>query len=160
MTRAQAGGALLELLVVLMLVAAAGAMLWRLHPLASRLALQAAASEIASDLRVAQARSLGERDPDRAHGLTLPVGSDRYAVVVRAGGIVVPVGTRVLPPGVRITYARFGGATPATVLFTGTSWFGAPSGGGTVTLASGTARLCVRLMPATGRTRLTRTGCP
>jgi len=61
---------------------------------------------------------------------------------------------------VRITFARFGGTNSSTVLFTGVSWFGAPSGGGTVTLARGAVRICVRVMPATGRTRITRSGCP
>jgi len=156
----QAGWTLVELVVVLTLVAVAAAGLWRLPPLGGRLALRAAASTLVSDLRTAQARSLGERDPDRAHGLDLSVGSDRYLRVVRRGGAVEPVETRLLPAGVRITYARFGGTVPTTVWFPGGSWFGAPSGGGTVTLASGPVRLCVRLMPATGRARLVRTGCP
>ncbi|MDQ7842926.1 MAG: prepilin-type N-terminal cleavage/methylation domain-containing protein [Armatimonadota bacterium] len=160
MRRRQAGWTLVELLVVLTLVAAAAAGLWRLQPLRGRLALRVAATALVSDLRMVQARSLGERNPDRAHGLVLSVGSDRYLRVVRTAGVVEAAEMRILPFGVRITYARFGGAVPTTVWFTGGSWFGAPSGGGTVTLASGPLRLCVRLMPATGRARVAHTGCP
>jgi hypothetical protein len=60
---------------------------------------------------------------------------------------------------VDITYARFGGV-PSLVMFTGVSLLGAPSGGGTVTLAAGSAVLCIRVQPATGRVRVDDARCP
>jgi hypothetical protein len=45
-------------------------------------------------------------------------------------------------------------------MFSGLSLFGAPSGAGTVTLQGGGSRLCVRVLPATGRIRVGASGCP
>src|SRR5207247_7097427 len=86
--------------------------------------------------------------------------SDRYFIVVRDESTTTQSRLRRLPDGVRVTYARFGGAVSTAALFNGVSLFGAPSGGGTVTLANGQARWCVRLLPATGRIRVAAVGCP
>ncbi|HEU5299788.1 MAG TPA: prepilin-type N-terminal cleavage/methylation domain-containing protein [bacterium] len=153
------GLALIELLVVLAVAGLVTGLAVRTGPLGGRLALRAAAAELVGQLRGAQARALGEREPDRAHGLEFPAAGDRYVLFVRSGGVRATVRTHHLPPQVRITYARFGGS-PRMVMFTGVSLLGAPSGGGTVTLASGAARLCVRVLPATGRVRVAAAGCP
>lgn len=103
---------------------------------------------------------MAERRAAVAHGVRFPPGAGVYQVVVREGSRLLVSRDRPLPAGVRITYARFGGAVPDEALFHGRSLFGAPSGGGTVTLAAGRMRLCVRLLPATGRIRVTTIGCP
>jgi len=158
--RTPQGVTLLEVIVVLGIAAGAAALLWRVEPLGARLALRAAAAGLVSDLRMMQARAIGERNAELAYGVELAVGGDRYTLFARAGRGRVPLRTRVLPPGVRITYARFGGTNSGTVFFTGVSLFGAPSGGGTVTFGAGGARLCVRIAPATARPRVARAGCP
>jgi hypothetical protein len=154
------GATVVELLVVLGIAASTGLLVLVAGPLQGRLALRAAAAEIVGELRAAQARSIAGRDPDRAYGVVFTVGGDRYAVIMRDGGQQTVLRTRSLPPRVRITYARFGAGPPGTVLFGGVSLFGAPSGGGTVTLEAGPARLCVRVLPATGRVRVAADGCP
>jgi len=103
---------------------------------------------------------IGERLPDRAHGIEFPASKDRYVVAVQDDLARTPVKVHNLPSSVRITYAVFGGADPSSVWFTGTSLLGAPSGGGTVTFTSNGVQLCVRVLPATGRIRLAQTGCP
>ncbi len=134
--------------------------IWQAGSLAARLRLRSAAVTLVSDLRAAQARAMAERQPARVHGLEFQVGSDRYLVVVRDGPAMSMRQERRLPGGVRVTYARFGGSVPTAAQFHGVSLFGAPSGGGTVTLASGAVRVCVRLLPATGRIRVAGAGCP
>lgn len=154
------GATLIELVVVLAIAGLVGALILRTDPLGGRLALRAAAAGIVSELRTAQARSIGERNPDRAYGVEFAAGGDRYTLFIRTGRVRTTIRTHRLPPRVRVTYARFGGSPVRSVMFSGVSLLGAPSGGGTVTLASGTARLCVRLLPATGRVRVAGTGCP
>lgn len=154
------GATIFEVLVVVGVIAVVAALGWHADPLAARLALRAAASTLAGNLRAAQARAMAERRNDRAHGIEIRPGSDRYVVFVREGTVRVPLREERLPLRVRITYARFGGSPPTIVMFTGVSLLGAPSGGGTVTLASGGARLCVRVAPATGRVRVAATNCP
>jgi len=133
---------------------------WQVGPLSARLRVRAATAVVVSDLRAAQARAMAERRAGRAHGLQFLVGRERYLIVVRDGPAVASQQERRLPGGVRITYARFGGGVPTAALFHGVSLYGAPSGGGTVTVASGAARLCVRVLPATGRIRVAALGCP
>lgn len=135
------------------------ALLWQVRPLQDRIALRAAAVELVSELRAAQARAVAERKPDRAHGIEFPAEGGFYVPFVRAEGGRVPLRQHDLPARVRITYARFGGI-PNLVMFSGVSLLGAPSGGGTVTLRAGSAVLCVRVLPATGRIRIADTGCP
>lgn len=135
------------------------ALLWQARPLADRIALRAAAVELVSELRAAQARAMAEREPDRAHGIEFPAEGDRYVPFVRSGSARAPLRQHHLPARVRITYAKFGGV-PDLVMFTGVSLLGAPSGGGTVTLRAGGAVLCVRVLPATGRIRIANTNCP
>ncbi len=147
-------------MVVLSVMAITTALIWRSGPLGSRLALRAAAAELAGDLRAVQARAMAERDPERAHGIEFPPEGDRYVLVVSTGLIRTAISIRRLRPGVHVTYARFGGPEPSIVSFSTASLYGAPSGGGTVTFAGGNARLCVRLLPATGRVRVTSTDCP
>lgn len=154
------GTSFLELLIVLGIGTVVFAVLiWYSQRLADLLSLRSAAITLVSDLRAAQARSIAERRPDRRHGLELQAEADRYFIVVREGTIRLLAQERRLPPRVRITYARFGGI-PTMIVFTGVSLYGAPSGGGTVTLASGSARLCVRVAPATGRSRVSAVNCP
>ncbi len=133
---------------------------WQAGSLADRLRVRAAATIVVAELRAGQARAMAERRPTVAHGVRFPAGSAHYQVVVRDGSRLLASRDRPLPPGVRIAYARFGGALPDEALFHGRSLFGAPSGGGTVTLAAGQVRVCVRLLPATGRIRVATTGCP
>jgi prepilin-type N-terminal cleavage/methylation domain-containing protein len=160
MARGMRGFALLELLVVLsvgsLLTVAA---FWQVRPLGDRLALRAAAVRLVGDLRGAQARALAERDPARGHGVAFPPDGARYFLYIQTDAVRSTVREQRLHPRVRITYARFGGM-PDAVMFTGVSLLGAPSGGGTVTLSAGSARLCVRVQPATGRARLDDAGCP
>lgn len=160
MDREAWGITVVEVLVVLGIAMIVLALTWRSDPLGGRLALRSAAALLVSDLRLAQARAIVERDPARAHGLEISPGSDRYVVFVREGAVQRIVRAQRLPSRVRITYARFGGAATTAVLFTGVSLFGAPSGGGTVTLSAGSARLCIRVAPATGRVRVSNTNCP
>ena len=160
MGSAARGATLVELLVVLAVAGTAAFLVLKTEPLGGRLALRAAAAEIAGELRAAQSRSLGERDPERAYGVEFVPGGDRYTLFMRVGRVRTSIRAHRLPPRVRITYARFGGSPAGTVMFSGVSLFGAPSGGGTVTLASGSARLCLKVLPATGRVRVTHTGCP
>lgn len=154
------GATLLEVVVAIGLGAIVAVFVWQAGSLTVRLRVRAAAVVLVSDLRTVQARAVAERRSDRAHGLQFLVGGDRYLVVVRDGSVATQSLERRLPPGVRVTFARFGGSVPTAALFHGASLFGAPSGGGTVTLASGPARLCVRLLPATGRIRVAATECP
>lgn len=158
--RAQRGTTLLEVAVAISISAATAALIWRAEPLGARLALRAAAVGLISDLRLVQAKAIGERSPDLAYGLEIPVGADRYTLFVRSGGARAPLRSRTLPPGVRVTYARFGGTNSSSVFFTGVSLFGAPSGGGTVTFTNRAGRLCVRIAPATARPRVTNANCP
>ncbi len=146
--------------MVLSIAALMAAIVWQAGSLVTRVRLRAAAVTLVSDLRAAQARAMAERRSARAHGLEFRVGSDRYLIVVQDDSVVAQGQERRMPPGVLVTYARFGGSIPTAALFHGTSLFGAPSGGGTVTLASGGVRLCVRLIPATGRLRVANRGCP
>jgi type II secretory pathway pseudopilin PulG len=154
-----AGASLVELLVVLGLAGGVAAFVLSLAPLRSSLALRAAAVQVLTEVRAAQARAIASREPDQAYGLVFAVGTARYDVV-RRGAVQQVLQTRALPRQVRITYARFGASPPGTLLFGGASLFGAPSGGGTVTLAAGRRRLCVRVLPATGRVRVAGEGCP
>ncbi|OLD49448.1 MAG: hypothetical protein AUI83_12205 [Armatimonadetes bacterium 13_1_40CM_3_65_7] len=154
------GATLLEILVAIGLIAVVAAIVWQAGSLTARLRVRAAATALVSDLRAAQALAMAERRPRRAHGLQFEPGSDRYFIVVRDESTTTQSRLRRLPDGVRVTYARFGGAVPTAALFNGVSLFGAPSGGGTVTLANGQARWCVRLLPATGRIRVAAVGCP
>lgn len=158
--RAQRGTTLLEVAVAISISAATAALVWQAEPLSARLALRAAAVGLISDLRLVQARAISERSLDRAYGLEIPVGGDHYALFVRSGSTRAPLRTRALPPGVRVTYARFGGTNSSSVFFTGVSLFGAPSGGGTVTFTNRAGRLCVRVAPATARPRVTNANCP
>lgn len=154
------GVTLLEAVVVLGIAATTAALLWRADPLSTRLAVRAAAARLVADLRLAQSQAMGERGGSDAFGIEFPPAGDVYLLTRRASGKVIVVRRQLLPPKVRITYARFGGATPRSILFTGVSLYGAPSGGGTVTLASGAGRMCVRVAPATGRMRVAAAGCP
>lgn len=156
----QAGLTLLEVVVVVGIVAVVSALAWNAHALRVRLDLRAAAMELLADLRAAQARAIGERVPDRAHGIEFPAGGDRYVLVVQDAQTRTPARVRMLPSRVRITHAQFGGVDPSSVWFTGVSLLGAPSGGGTVTFSGGGVQVCVRVLPATGRIRLAQTGCP
>lgn len=146
--------------MVIGLIAIGTTIAWQAGSLTARLRVRAAAAVLVSDLRVVQARAMAERRPGRAHGLQFEVDSDQYLVVVRDGAAVTLSQIRRLPAGVRVTYAKFGGAPATAALFGGTSLFGAPSGGGTVTLTSNRVMLCVRLLPATGRIRVAQQGCP
>lgn len=160
MSRGPHGFALLELLVVLGLATILTvAAIWQVRPLADRLALRATATRLVDDVRNAQARALAERDPSRAYGIEFPADGERYVTFSQAGGVRSPTREERLHHRVRITYARFGGV-PGAVMFTGVSLLGAPSGGGTVSLAAGGASLCIRVQPATGRARIEQTGCP
>ncbi len=160
MDRSARGFTVLELLVVTGIASIlVSALLWQGRPLADRMALRSAASGLVSDLRTAQAAALAEHDADRAHGVEFPADGNRYVTFVRIGAERTPVREQRLPARVRISYARFGGI-PGLVMFTGVSLFGAPSGGGTVTFTAGGATLCVRVQPATGRIRVTDSGCP
>lgn len=150
---------MLEVAVTLGLAAVVAAIVWQAGSLAASLRLRSAAVTLLSDLRTAQARAMAERNPARAHGVQFQVDSDQYLMVEREGATVITSQVRRLPAGVHVTYARFGGATPTAALFDGTSLFGAPSGGGSVTLAGDRMKLCVRLLPATGRIRIARLGC-
>ena len=147
-------------MVAIGLSAIVAVFVWQAGSLMVRLRVRAAAVVLVSDLRTVQARAIAERRPDRSHGLQFQVGSDRYLVVVHDGASVTLSQVRQLPAGVRTTYARFGGNTSTAALFGGTSLFGAPSGGGTVTLTGNRVRICVRLLPATGRIRVSQQGCP
>jgi len=151
---------LLEVAVVLGIIAIVAAIGWQGQALRARYALRSAATQLIADLRAAQNRAIGERLPDRAHGIEFPASKDRYVVAVQDDLARTPVKVHNLPSSVRITYAVFGGADPSSVWFTGTSLLGAPSGGGTVTFTSNGVQLCVRVLPATGRIRLAQTGCP
>lgn len=160
MDRSEPGYSVVEILVVAGIVAIlAVAALWQVGSLADRLALRSAAANLVSDLRLAQSAALAERDPDRAHGVEFPADGDRYVTFVRVGPERTPIRNQRLPARVRISYARFGGISDL-VMFTGVSLFGAPSGGGTVTFSAGSAVLCVRVQPATGRIRVADSGCP
>jgi Tfp pilus assembly protein FimT len=155
------GATLLEAVVVLGILGVVLTFTWSAAgPLMRRLALHSAASVLLSELRAAQARAIAEHRPGRSHGIAFAVGSDHYTIIVREGSRRVPGRVVRLPSGVRTTYARFGGGSPQTAMFSGTSLFGAPSGAGTVTLHAGGSRLCVRVVPATGRIRVASTGCP
>jgi hypothetical protein len=153
------GTSLLEVVIMLGLVATLSALAWQGRGLAARVALAAAARTLVADLRVAQARAIAERQSSRAHGIDFAGDRRRYVRFAREGGVRQAVEIRRLPYSVRVTHARFGGV-PDEVFFTGNSLLGAPSGGGTVTLAAGGARLCVRLLPATGRVRIAKRECP
>ncbi|HXF82114.1 MAG TPA: hypothetical protein VNN19_05120 [bacterium] len=155
-----AGAGVLDLLVVLGIAGCFTAFVLSLEPLRSSLALRAAGAQVLTEVRTAQARAIASREPEQAYGLVFAVGTARYDVVRRASGAQQVVRRRTLPPRVRITYARFGASPPGTVFFGGTSLFGAPSGGGTVTLTAGRRHLCVRVLPATGRVRVAGAGCP
>lgn len=154
------GWTMIEVVVVCGIVATLFGLTWAARPLSGRLAAQSAAAMVVSDIRAAQAKAIAERRADRSHGLQFAVGAERYFSVTRTGGATAVLGQRALPRGVRVTYARFGGGPDTSVLFGGTSLFGAPSGGGTVTLTSGATRMCVRVIPATGRVRVAAVGCP
>jgi type II secretory pathway pseudopilin PulG len=155
------GATLLEAVVVLGILGVVLTFTWSAAgPLARRLALHSAASVLLSDLRAAQARAIAEHRPGRSHGIAFAVGSDRYTIIVREGSRRIPGRVVRLPSGVRTPYARFGGGSPTTAMFSGLSLFGAPSGAGTVTLQAGSSRLCLRVVPATGRIRVATIGCP
>ncbi|MEX0765278.1 MAG: hypothetical protein WD140_00565 [bacterium] len=156
----QRGATLFEVLVVTGILAGVMSAVWLAQPLLARMALRSAAVMLVADLRLVQARAMAERQPDRGHGLEFLADGSRYTVFNRIGSVPTVVREQRLPDRVRVTYARFGGSMPSGVFFTGVSLFGAPSGGGTVTLAAGGARLCVRVLPATGRLRISNTGCP
>lgn len=159
--RQSRGATLLEAVVVLGILAVVLTFTWSAAgPLMRRLALHSAAGVLLSDLRAAQARAIAEHRPGRSHGIAFAVGSDRYTIIVRDGSRRIPGRVVRLPPGVRTAYARFGGGSPTTAMFSGLSLFGAPSGAGTVTLQGGGSRLCVRVLPATGRIRVGASGCP
>jgi hypothetical protein len=149
---------------VLVALGAAGLLValwvWPATSLADRLRARAAATVVVADLRASQARAMASRQATVAHGLRFAPGSDRYQIVVRDGSRVVSAAKRMLPAGARISYVRFGGSVPEEALFHGRSLFGAPSGGGTVTVTAGRARVCVRVLPATGRIRVAAAGCP
>jgi type II secretory pathway pseudopilin PulG len=152
------GATLIELIVFIALAAVIAALLVPFEALRTRLALHTAAAGLVGEIRAAQARALAERDPDRAYGVDFTPG-DAYMLVAATGGVRTVIRTRRLAPGVRVSYARFGSGGPA-VMFSGVSRFGAPSGGGTVSLSGGGARLCIRVLPATGRVRVARLNCP
>ncbi|MGH2348631.1 MAG: prepilin-type N-terminal cleavage/methylation domain-containing protein [bacterium] len=155
------GATLLEVVVVLGILGVVFAFTWSAAgSLARRLALRAAGTVLVSELRAAQARAIAEHRSGRSHGIAFAVGADRYTVIVREGSRRTPGRVVRLPSGVRTTYARFGGGSPQTAMFSASSLFGAPSGAGTVTLQAGGSRLCVRVVPATGRIRVANTGCP
>jgi hypothetical protein len=156
----QRGATLFEVLVVTGILAGVMSAVWLAQPLLARIALRSAAVMLVADLRLVQARAMAERQPDRGHGLEFLADGSRYTVFTRIGSVPTVVREQRLPDRVRVIYARFGGSMPSGVFFTGVSLFGAPSGGGTVTLAAGGARLCVRVLPATGRLRISNTGCP
>lgn len=156
----QRGTTLLEIVLVGGLIASLLGIVWLAQPYLSRAALRSAAAVLVADLRLVQSRAIAERQPDRHHGIEFHLTDSRYVVFSRAGNVTTVVREQRLPARVRLTYARFGGTTPSSVFFTGVSLFGAPSGGGTVTLTAGSARLCVRVLPATGRMRVANTGCP
>ena len=156
----QRGATFFELLIVTGILASVMSAVWLAQPLLARIALRSAAVMLVADLRLAQARAMAERQPDRGHGLEFLADGSRYTVFTRIGSVPTVVREQLLPDRVRVTYARFGGATPSSVFFTGVSLFGAPSGGGTVTLTAGDTRLCVRVLPATGRIRVSNTSCP
>lgn len=156
----QRGATLLEVLIVAGLVAGLTGTVWLVPSLLARVALRAAAVTLVADLRLVQARAIAERQPDRSHGIEFPSDRSRYNIFIRAGSVTTTIRERRLPDRVRLTYARFGGTTPSMVFFTGVSLFGAPSGGGTVTLTAAGARLCVRVLPATGRIRVSNIACP
>jgi len=156
----QRGVTLLEVLIVTGIVAGLTGIIWLAQPLLARVALRSAAVTLVADLRLVQARAMAERQPDRGHGLEFLADGSRYTVFTRIGSVPTVVREQRLADRVRVTYARFGGSMASGVFFTGVSLFGAPSGGGTVTLAAGGARLCVRVLPATGRLRIANTGCP
>ena len=154
------GATLLEVLVVAGLLAGLTGIIWLAQPLLARVALRSAAVTLVADLRLTQARAITERQADRSHGIDFMGDGSRYSIFTRTGADTTVVREQRLPARVRLIYARFGGSMPSGVFFTGVSLFGAPSGGGTVTLAAGGARLCVRVLPATGRLRISNTGCP
>jgi type II secretory pathway pseudopilin PulG len=156
----QRGATLLEVLIVAGLVAGLTGTVWLVQPLLARMALRAAAVTLVADLRSVQARAIAERQSDRGHGIEFPADGSHYNIFTRTGSVTIIVREQRLPDRVRLTHARFGGVTPSSVFFTGVSLFGAPSGGGTVTLTAGDARLCVRVMPATGRIRVSHITCP
>lgn len=156
----QRGVTVLEMLVVVGLLAGLTGVIWQAQPLLARIALRAATATLVADLRLTQARAMAERRPDRGHGIEFIPGSSRYNIFTRIGSVATVTRDHRLHHSVRLTYARFGGGTPSSVFFTGVSLFGAPSGGGTVTLSAGSARLCVRVLPATGRIRVSNIGCP
>jgi len=156
----QRGVTLLEVLIVAGILAGVMGSVWLAQPLLERIALRTAAVTLIADLRLVQARAMAERQPDRGHGIEFPAGGSRYNIFTRTGSVATVVREQRLHDRVRLTYAHFGGATPTSVFFTGVSLFGAPSGGGTVTLTAGGARLCVRVLPATGRIRVSNTSCP
>jgi hypothetical protein len=156
----QRGATLLEVLIVAGLVAGLTGTVWLVQPLLARIALRTAAGTLVSELRSVQARAIAERHPERGHGIEFPADGSRYNIFTRTGSTTIIVREQRLPDRVRLTHARFGGGTPSSVFFTGVSLFGAPSGGGTVTLTAGDARLCVRVMPATGRIRVSNIACP
>lgn len=159
-TDPQRGSTLFEVIVALSIGMFTAALIWRAEPLGTRLALRAAAIGLISDLRLMQGRAIGERSLDRAYGLEVPVGATAYMLFVGTGDNRIPLRTRALPPGVRVSYARFGGTNSDDIFFTGVSLFGAPSGGGTVTFTNKAGRLCVRVAPATARARVTNVDCP
>ena len=160
MVRRTPGFAVLELLIVLGIGSVLlGSLIWQVRPLADRFALRTAAVGLVGDLRDAQARALAARDAGRAYGAEFPADGRRYRVFTQTGDARGVLREEVLHPRVRITYARFGGV-PSLVMFTGVSFLGAPSGGGTVTFTAGGAALCVRVQPATGRARVDDAGCP
>lgn len=156
----QRGVTLLEVLIVAGLLAGLTGIVWLAQPLQERIALRAATVTLVANLRLVQARAIAERLPDRSHGIEFHIDGLRYTIFARTGSTETIVREQRLDDRVRVTYARFGGTTPSSVFFTGVSLFGAPSGGGTVTLTAGTARLCVRVLPATGRIRVSNTACP
>ncbi len=154
------GASLLEVVVVCGILGAVCALIWSAGPLIRRLALHTAAATLVGDLRAVQARAMAEHVAARSHGIVFTVATDRYTVIVRAGPARTTVRKVRLPRGVTITYARFGGGVPTAAVFSGTSLFAAPSGAGTVTLSAGSSRLCIRVLPATGRIRVADTNCP
>lgn len=156
----QKGATLFEVIIVIGLAASLLGVVWLAHPLLSRVALRSAAMTLVADLRLVQARAIAEREPDRRHGIEFRPEASCYLVFIRSGSTTTVVREQRLPARVRLTHARFGGSPSSAVFFTGVSLFGAPSGGGTVTLRAGSAHLCVRVMPATGRIRVSNTSCP
>src|SRR5438128_342072 len=96
------------------LVTVVAAIVWQAGSLTARLRVRAAATALVSDLRAAQALAMAERRSGRAHGLQFEPGSDRYFIVVRDDSTTTQSRLRRLPDGVRVTYARFGGALPTS----------------------------------------------